>query len=189
MNAKISSGNSKLGKIPNVSLRPVADCTNCSACKKLCYALKAWRMYENVRTAWKTNSQMARGPRRAKWFRSINTYIARRKPSYFRWHVAGDILDQDYYERMKTIAKSHPDTKFLCFTKRFDLSYSGKPKNLAIVFSMYPGMKAPRKKMRRAWMQDGTEHRIPKNAIECSGHCDTCNACWDLPSDVYFHKH
>lgn len=192
MQARISRGNRKLGSIPNVSLRPIADCANCEHCKKSCYALKAWRMYENVRDAWKSNAAMVHGKHRVKYFEDVDAFIKKRKPKYFRWHVAGDILDQDYYQWMVAIAKRHPNTKFLCFTKRFDLKFSGRPKNLAVVLSMFPGMKVPKKEMPRAWMQDGTEHRIPKNTIECQGDCTVCNACWHLnknKKDVYFHKH
>jgi hypothetical protein len=45
---------------------------------------------------------------------------------------------------------------------------------------------------RIAWMQDGTETRIPKGAIECHGNCETCGLCYELPRlgvDVVFHKH
>jgi len=191
--AKISPGNSKLGGIPNVSLVPVKDCSNCEACKKTCYALKSWRQYPQTRAAWRHNSQLAH-KNSSDFFCSIDAYIQKKRPQYFRWHVAGDILDQEYYEDMKTVAKRYPNTRFLCFTKahsgKLIINFSGRPKNLAIVLSMYPEMKVPRKKMPRAWMQDGTETRIPKNAIECSGHCDSCNVCWDLHGkDVYFHKH
>jgi hypothetical protein len=189
MQAKISRGNTKLGKIHNISLVPVKDCANCGACKSTCYAMKAWRQYPQTRAAWKHNSRLAHN-NSFDYFWSIDNYISKKKPEYFRWHVAGDILNQDYYTDMCKVAQRYPNTKFLCFTKRFDLDFSGRPKNLAIVLSMYPEMKVPRKKMPRAWMQDGTETRIPKDAIECSGHCSGCNVCWDLKGrDVYFHKH
>jgi hypothetical protein len=195
MQTIISKGNSKVGNIPNISLVPVKDCTNCSACKKTCYALKAWRMYPQVRKAWKQNSIFAHKDI-YNYFSEIGNYLAKKQPKYFRWHVAGDILTQQYYDLMVSAAKEFPNTKFLCFTKahsgKLIINFSGRPKNLAIVLSMYPDMKCPRKKMPRAWMQDGTETRIPQDAIECSGHCDTCNVCWDLHSlkqDVYFHKH
>ena len=190
MEANISKGNSKLGSIPNVSLVPVKDCANCQFCKSTCYAMKAWRQYPQVRKAWRKNSTAVRGPQRASWFQSIDRYIAKRTPEYFRWHVAGDILDQHYYECVREMAKRHPDTKFLCFTKRYDLKLLHRPKNLAIVISIYPGMKKPKTRHPKAWMQDGTETRIPKDAIECSGSCSGCNACWDLQGkDVFFHKH
>ena len=34
---KISNGNAKLGKIPNISLPPIKACGNCEECKKDCY--------------------------------------------------------------------------------------------------------------------------------------------------------
>jgi len=45
MKISISDKNSKLGKIPNISLTPIASCPNCSTCKSKCYALKAYRQY------------------------------------------------------------------------------------------------------------------------------------------------
>ena len=192
MQAKISPGNIKLGGIPFVSLIPIKDCANCEACQKSCYALKSYRMYEDVRRAWHQNSRAVHSKGRIKWFNEIDQHIAKKRPRYFRWHVAGDIPDQHYYEGMKIVAQRNPNTKFVCFTKNFDLDFGGRPHNLAVILSMYPTMKTPRKKMPRAWMQDGTETRIPKDAIECSGHCEGCNVCWDLnkmKKDVYFHKY
>ena len=188
---KISDGNIKLGDIPNVSMAPVRACGNCAACARTCYALKAYRMYKNTRAAWDHNLNAARTSQKA-YFSDISAYIYDKKPRFFRWHVAGDILNQSYLNNMYALARTYPRTKFLAFTKMFKLKYKKRPKNLTIVFSIYPSMNLPRKKWPRAWMQDGSEKRIPYNAIECGGDCEFCGKCWDLAKlkrDVYFHKH
>jgi hypothetical protein len=196
----ISKGNSKLGKIPNVSLIPIKDCKNCKFCSKDCYALKSWKMYPNARKAWTENSKLAH-TNITMYFNNIIAFILKDKPKYFRWHVAGDILNQIYLNRMILIAHCFPKTRFLCFTKRFDLdyqnygfSYPNIPNNLAIFFSMWSGMKKPKKikGINFTWCQDGTEKRIPKNAIYCQGNCSNCKTCWHLKDanvDVVFNLH
>jgi hypothetical protein len=194
--ATISEGNSKLKKIPNVSLTPIKSCpaicrTTCGR-KGECYALKAYRQYTNVRLAWDSNLDNALY-NRAEFFATIHSYLAKRKPRFFRWHVAGDIPDQDYLDRMYELAEWFPDTKFLCFTKNHGLSFRRAPVNLTIVLSMWPGMEdiGP-EHLPRAWMDDGTEDRVPLDAIECPGQCDECGMCWSLRKigcDVVFEKH
>jgi hypothetical protein len=184
----ISRGNTKV-PYPNVSLTPVESCGNCEGCKAKCYALKAYRQYPNVRTAWDINLEHAKD---GSLFVEIENYLCKHKPRFFRWHVAGDILDQVYLDHMCQLADVHPETKFLAFTKMYHLDYSRKPENLTIVFSAWPGQPMPETTMPISWVQDGTETRIPDNALECPGNCGSCGMCWSLPKlgrDVYFHIH
>lgn len=186
---KISRGNSKLGAIPNVSLTPIRSCANCSACRKDCYALKAYRQYLATRKAWDHNFRQARTDPGA-YFSGILEYVLTKRPRFFRWHAAGDILSQEYLGMMEYIARRAPGTRFLCFTKRFDLDYSARPDNLRVRFSYWPGMEAPAVPgILGAWMQDGTEDRIPAGAVKCPGSCENCKACWTTKKDVYFNKH
>jgi hypothetical protein len=116
-------------------------------------------------------------------------------PQFFRWHVSGDIPNQAYLNSMMAMARMHTDVKFFAFTKHFQLDYRRTPSNLTIIFSMWPGMRKPRHKKGVegfAWMQDGTERRVPKGAVECHGTCETCGMCFDIRAaggHVVFHKH
>ena len=185
---KISKGNSKLGAIPNISLTPIKSCANCSSCRKDCYALKAYRQYPATRKAWDHNlAQARRDP--DQYFHGVYQYIRGKSPAFFRWHVSGDILSQGYLASMSAIADSCPGTTFLCFTKRHDLDYSRVPDNLVMRFSIWPGMALPKQAFPFAWLQDGTETRIPKTAIKCPGSCENCKACFTSTKDVYFNKH
>lgn len=189
MKVTISTGNSKIGKIANVSLTPLLSCNHDCDCKKGdCYALKAWRMYSTCREAWGDNLATYEN-KPVLFFWQIRKYIEKKKPNYFRWHVAGDIPDQYYFDAMEIIASRFPKTKFLAFTKRHDLNFDGLPENLKIIFSMWPNWGNTKKKAQRAWMQDGTETRIPADAVECSGKCDECLICWNNDADVVFAKH
>ena len=191
----LSPGNSKLGSVYNVSLRPIADCGNCDLCKRDCYALKAWRMYEKARAAWTRNAEAFRAdPQKA--CEDIDTQLqsldARgRLPKLFRIHTAGDFLSQEHVDAYIWLAKRWPQMRFFAFTKMHHLNYRRCPDNFAVLMSMWPGMPKPKRNRGRpkAWMQDGTETRIPPTAIACPGKCDTCGACWSTRVDVYFKKH
>lgn len=198
MRTKIAKGNTKIGNVWNVSLTPGKSCGDVP-CKRDCYAMKSWKMYPNVRAAWGGNLQLAETDRSA-YFESIRDQLsaARTLPSLFRWHIAGDILDSDYVEDMAETAEMFPSVKFLAFTKNHAavnewLDIAGLPANLSIVFSAWPGMRMENPHgLPVAWMQDGTETRIPENALECIGRCDTCGMCWQLAEigrEVYFVKH
>ena len=182
----ISRGNRKLGAIMNVSTEPVRCCPKGLPCAKGgCYALKSLRLYPETRKAWAKNARIA-------------NRVSDRRPRRFRWHVAGDILGVDYLRQMCRIAAQNPRTQFLVFTKAFTIinAYENSralPDNLAIIFSAWPGMKIDNPHGHRiAWMQDGTEGRIPEDAVECPGNCEHCGICFSLPKlrrDVVFQKH
>ena len=194
---KISKGNNKIGRTWNVSLPPVKSCGKDVPCKKKCYALKSYRMYKNVRAAWDNNLSL--------WQSDPATFEsdllgalskARKAPKFFRWHVSGDIVSLEYLRMMARVAESFPETKFLAFTKRYDIvnSFSGNlPENLKIVFSGWPGLAMFNPyKLPVAWMQDGSETRVPADALECPSNCEGCGMCWslgELNKDVVFHKH
>ena len=187
---KISSGNNKVGKIPSVSLTPIKSCVNCSYCKKDCYALKSYRMYPNVRNAWDSNFDLAKNDLNT-FFNELDRYLNKKRPKIFRYHVAGDIISQEYFDNMKNIAVKYPDIKFLAFTKNFTIKYRNIPDNLSIILSIFPGMPIPKINLPKAFMQDGTEKRI-KTALECHGNCEYCGLCWELKNlnkNVYFNKH
>jgi len=196
LKVQIAEGNSKLGpSIPCISLPPIKACGNCSKCKSSCYALKAWRMYKQTRAAWRRNFTLVT-KHRADYFAQVNNYVTRKEPKFFRWHVSGDILDQNYLEGMKIIAEAHPNTVFLCFTKMFFLNYLRTPSNLKIVFSAWPGLVMPtaaRTCMPIAYMHDAEniDSRIPADARQCPGNCESCGMCWSLKpgESVVFHKH
>jgi hypothetical protein len=157
--------------------------------------MKAWRQYPQTRKAWRHNSSLAH---KDSWtyFDSIQEYINKKKPKYFRWHVSGDIISAEYFQGMVDLAEKHKETRFLAFTQCYEIinSFSGVlPGNLTIIFSAWPGLTFDNPKgLPVAYMQDGSETRVPADALECPGNCEQCGMCWQLPQigkDVVFHKH
>lgn len=188
---KLSPGNSKIGKVLNVSLPPVVSCAAGIPCARLCYARKAFRNYPTAREAWEHNWELLQSDRDA-FFAGIADRIDEEQPAMFRWWTSGDTPDADCLRRQFALARMFPRVRFLQFTKNHDLDFRGRPHNFALVLSMWPGWGNTRKRLPRAWLDDGTDTRIPHDAIACSGKCDTCGLCWDLAKlgrDVVFAKH
>ena len=204
----ISEGNRKTGEIPAFSLLPGVTCSReaCRHClQEGCYAVKTCFQHgynpatNNVLTAWARNTAAAKEhlPELEayldRYFSSVNA------PRFFRVHVSGDFFSVEYAEMWKRIFKRHPETRFLFFTKQWDVvravDFLGIP-NLSPVLSGWTGCEVPQdlidKGYRVAWCDDGIEDRIPADAIECPGHCEACGMCWNLYTlrrDTFFHKH
>lgn len=102
----ISNGNHKIGRVMNVSIPPILSCGNCTECKFLCYDIKACNQYPNTVIDARIRNWTILKRSREEYFGRIRKAIARRRKNfYFRWHVAGDIIDIDYLKEMAAIAR------------------------------------------------------------------------------------
>jgi len=192
---KITSGNTKLGKISNLSLLPCVTCAKDAPCRLSgCYAKKL--LYPGARKAWTNNTKLSKNP--VKFFQNMREQFTDRPVKWFRFFVAGDCPSYSFFCKMMEFVGEYPNTKFLIFTKRYGWSNQWLrnhicPSNTTILFSAWPGYKMNNPhKLPVAWMRDGRDKRIPSNAIECPGNCEHCGMCWNLPKlgrDVVFNKH
>ena len=136
----ISNGNIKLGNILNINLPPIISCQKDVPCgkEKLCYALKSYRMYPNVRKAWDDNlNEFLKSP--DNYYDEINLFLSKKKKiTRFRWHASGDIINDKYFDIMKQISINYPNIKFLAYTKNNTINYHNIPNNLIIRFSYWP---------------------------------------------------
>lgn len=197
---KISNGNKKMGGIPSFSLPSGITCSQeaCATCYAHgCYAHKIERLRPNVHRTYLENYQECLNnlstveKELMEYFQDLNS------PRYFRIHVSGDFYSADYFHMWLRIAEKNPATCFLAFTKQYDIvkeRIHSLPANFRLVWSAWPGVNIPadvRATLPIAWMQDGTETRMPDNAVSCMGDCQACKAkCWALDGkDVIFKKH
>ena len=130
------------------------------------------------------------------FFTDISRYIEYERVLHFRWHVGGDIPDSTYLDLMINLAEKRPLTRFLAFSKRYEwlLASPRLPQNLRIIVSAWPGLELPEFISRRypvAWLDDGTDERIPADAHRCIGCCSHCYSCWSFKagSHIVFRKH
>lgn len=195
----ISTGNTKLGAIPSVSLVPWFSCNinGPRDCMRRCYARKLARLRPCVSRCWESNSRIwAEEPSR--YFDAIRTYLAGSKPARFRWHVAGDIPNVHYLAEMTRIAKEFPSTRFLCFTKSYNIAaiIRSTPENLTIRVSAWPGPRWAEHRVTLgralrlpvAWVlgfkETDSAYRLPEGKVSvCPDSCLRCDWCWrkDVP--------
>lgn len=191
---KISQKNTKMGKVPSISLAPIVTCREDAPCKKDCYAMKAYRMYKATKNAYDHNTFLYKDNPK-EFEESLVSQL--KNDGLFRFHVAGDIIDDSYFSMMVRVANAKPNVKFLAFTKKYEIinEYTGDiPSNLSIVFSGWKGLVFTNpKQLPTAWFKDpkDLDERIPERAIICSGKCDECKVCWNLKNNesVVFEKH
>lgn len=190
MKIHITSSNNKIGNTANISLPPIETCINGAICRDGCYAVKFYIMYKEVRNAWNTNLKILQS-NPTLYFEGIRRYLLKKTPEYFRWHVSGDIVNQDYFNQMRTIAKDYYFTKFVVFTKNYYLNFLHIPQNLSVVLSVWPGFPIPVTKLPLAFV-DCEEEKRAFNFVKCLDNCEECRACWELnkmKKNVLLRKH
>lgn len=199
-------GNDKTGEIPAFNLLPGVTCSGeaCAHCmQEGCYAVKnLFRGGYNAETnktfrAWIDNTVLAKNHLNT-LEKALDKWLTEEKPVLFRIHSSGDFFGVEYARMWKRLAVRHPGTRFLAFTKQWEVVRSVKfytVKNFELVLSGWTGISIPedlRKHYRCAWCNDGFEKRIPADAIRCPGNCEECRLCWNLSEigkDTYFDKH
>lgn len=139
----ISNENDKLGKIKSISLPAVKTCNPLAPCFRYCYARKLAAYRSNVGKSYENNLNVLNSDRDA-YFMQLKAiaYMER----VFRYHVSGDIPDEDYFRRMIKLAEEIPTCTFFTYTKQFGIVNNViserkatkkriLPKNLIILFS------------------------------------------------------
>lgn len=199
MGVSISTGNSKMGKIASVSLPSYVTCIECG-CWKKCYAHKLERLRPNVRDAYANNLNILTTDPDTYW-REVEASIMMNR--FFRFHVSGDIPNEEYFLRMVDVVSRNPHCEVLCFTKKFGIvnkaiaSGLKLPPNLHLLFSGWNGLKMdnpyslPEAHVR---YRDGST-TARSDAILCGGNCTECaqtsGGCWSLApgQQVVFMEH
>lgn len=198
----VSNGNSKIGRIKNISVAPILSCAGiCKTCMHHCYDIKAVLQYRNVSKARARNFVLLRD-NPMEFYIQARKAIAKQRKGLFRWNVGGELYNLTYLQIIVKLAREFPETRFLLFTKRHFLvntfcerngGRNAIPENLKLIFSMWPGME----------MDNPYDFPVscpypddkPETWVECPGNCETCandnKGCWNLTAGqtVGFHYH
>lgn len=200
----VSVGNIKMGKIPSVSLPAGVTCRCDCGCYSKCYAAKIERLRPNVKKCYQKNLDLLLNDPQTFW-REVEAAIMMSR--YFRFHVSGDIPNEDYLDHMIEICRRQKHCQVLCFTKKFDIvnkklaemEKNGEvlPENLHLIFSGWKGLKMENPyKLPEAHVRfkDGTTTARP-GAKKCGGNCTNCalteTGCWTIGrgEQVEFNEH
>lgn len=192
---------SKLGvDIPSVNLPVGCTCRKDAPCFRKCYARRGRFSFQRNKAHLNNNLEMwSINPEQYEYEVGIAAFFH----GYFRWHSTGDIPDTEYLEMMVRVAKDKPNTKFLAFTKKYELvnawldANGALPVNLTIVFSAWGDFIPDNPyNLPVAYIRFRKEAAfIPEHARECPSYCGNCVAsgmsCWDLkPGEaVVFDEH
>lgn len=183
----ISTGNSKIGHVLNVSTMPIKNCPNCANCKGFCYDVKACVRYPDTVINARMRNTVILQKSRDVFFQRIDAAMnRRRKNKYFRWHVAGDIIDYDYFSRMVDNARRHHDFAIWTYTKVYDIvnawidENGALPSNFHVMFSKWDGvpMNNPHNlptftcKLKNGNVD--TDDAFFNATYHCPGNCDVC---------------
>lgn len=178
----ISKGNRKIGRVMNVSLPPIKSCANCAGCSKLCYDIKACAQYPRTVIDARMRNYSILKRDMARYFALIEQAISRRRNNkFFRWHVAGDIVDIDYFDNMVRIAREHADFTFWTYTKNYRVvnewcAEHGReniPANFSIMFSEWRGMPMDNPYGFPQFSVVFKDEEKPQG-FYCPGNCDIC---------------
>ena len=176
----ISTGNVKIGRVMNVSLPPILTCANCKECKSYCYDIKACLQYPETVIDARIRNLVILQKDREEYFHRIEQAISRRrKNKFFRWHVAGDIVDVDYFDHMVKIAERHPDFRFWTYTKCYAVvnawvaDHGTVPENLSVMFSEWRGMPMDNPYHFPEFRVVFKDEQRPAG-FYCPGNCDIC---------------
>lgn len=184
----LSSGNAKIGHVLNVSTMPGMDCGNCSHCIGFCYDIKACFRYPNTVIDARIRNSVLLERDRDEFFRRIDDAMnRRRKNKFFRWHVAGDIKDYDYFDRMVKNAVNHSDFVIWTYTKMYNVvnewikNNGALPSNFHVMFSKWDGVSMPNPYNMPVFvcrLKDGNVDPFDFNSCyHCPGNCDICKDC------------
>lgn len=186
----VSPGNDKMGRIPSVSLPAIVTCRKDAPCFKLCYAHDLENRRKNVKNAYIRNYNILLNNPASYW---LQLRAAASITRFFRYHVSGDILNPEYFTEMIKTAEMFPDTRFMCFTKKYNIvnNYIAKngnlPENLKILFSEWgEGWEVPNPYNLPTAKVIFKNEPIPENVKICGNNCESCACrgvgCWELKS-------
>ncbi|MBO7715865.1 MAG: hypothetical protein J6S85_20040 [Methanobrevibacter sp.] len=198
----ISKGNDKMGAISSVSLPPIVTCSAeaCKFCAKKCYAAKIARLRKTVRDAYARNLRILLEDPETYW-REVNAAVA--LVTFFRFHVSGDIYNEEYLENMVKVAENNKHCQILCFTKKFSLcnnylkEHGSFPSNLHIIYSGWREMTMDNpfnQPEAHVLYKDGFT-TAKDGAFYCSHSCFECAVkarnCWALQQgqQIIFKEH
>jgi len=200
----LSLGNNrKLAEnIPVFNLPQGKTCSGKTAvCQKICYALKAERMYPSA-AAMRARNLLAtkRDTFVVEMIAELDYCIAHKGTKYVRIHESGDLYSQSYLDKWIEIAKEEPEITFLAYTKSFHLNFDGAPSNMKIYASTDSStvrdIVSAEMVVKHNCAHIVLKGELPPNGYHTCQHTDPkhycgsqCELCWNGQVSVYFPQH
>lgn len=199
----MSNGNSKTGKACLNIAFPTCTCREDAPCRATCYANKGCQQISRVQAAYYRNLRLYNDDP-DNFFEQIYCKVKFSGLPKVRVFDSGDLPSYDFLERLVNVCKRTPQTKWMMFTKRYDIvnEYIDKngslPDNFNVLFSAWHKLwEVPNPHGLGVAYVDFDDKSLnpefPKNAFVCPGRQTTCSACGVCFSKrvkaVVFHQH
>lgn len=184
VHVKLQQGNSKTGKsVWTVSLIPIADCKNCSGCRKQCYDIINVCFQPKVKTDRARNSAIHMADIERFW-NEISYGVRYNYVPVLRLNVGGDFSEKDF-PYIKKVAEENPKCDFLFFTKAYDdlnrfLDENEFPSNVQAIMSPWKDMEMDNRHnlpCAHVLYEDGTTTAPDYGSYFCKGNCSECHYC------------
>lgn len=202
----VNNGNAKTGAICFTLSFPRCSCAKDVPCRKDCYCSKGHQQWPTVLGAywrnwriWNENPEL--------FEKQLDAFIDFAGIPLFRYMDCGDIPSREFLDLMFRVAKGHPDTKFLAYTKKYalvneKLDEEALPENLTIRFSHWDvkweleSYSNPHN-LPDTYVEFKDERltpTLPEKAFVCQGGkettCSACRVCFNKKvQHVIFHQH
>ena len=195
--------NSKTGAACLNLAFPVCVCREDAPCKAGCYACKGCQNMAKVQAAYYRNLRLYNDDP-DNFFEQVYFKIKFSGLPKVRVFDSGDLPSYDFLERLVEVCKKTPETKWMMFTKKYEIvnEYIEKngnlPDNLNVIFSAWHKLwSVPNPHNLGVAYVDFKDKTLnpefPKNAFVCPGRestCSACGACWSKKlKAVVFHQH
>lgn len=191
ISVKVMKGNSKTGKdCWTVSLIPILDCQNCSACKAGCYDVRNDCIYPSVQKTRAMNSAIHKADIGRYWS-EISVFVHDHEVRELRINVGGDMTYDDF-GHLTAVARQNPECHFLLFTKNYEslnryLDRFTFPPNVSYLWSRWLGLENNNKHNvpeAHVLYDDGATTAPEFGSYLCTGNCSECHiegkGCWSL---------
>lgn len=185
--------NRKLAKNVGVfNLPAIFTCPNStSVCRSVCYATKKYLTSKVLKFRFSNLISSFEEDFVDKISGQIKACMLRK----VRVHESGDFYSQEYLNKWVKIAKNNPNTKFLAYTRSFQLDFRRIPDNFVIYFSIDRETKECPPYFHRSYLLLPDERNPFPSWKVCKRrkrhhYCGkSCNYCWDNLGNVVFPKH
>ena len=197
---KLSHGNKKLISNDKVkflifSIPPIITCPySTELCRKYCYAMKAYKMYPNVKKAWNENyNETLSNDFVSNMIEAIEKELARpsvknAKRLVVRIHESGDFYNQEYADKWLKIAEHFENNNkvvFMAYTKSVRyFVYRYIPKNMTVRFSLWSDTAKEEHELAQIiglpiyTAVESFTNESKKERCECVD-CGHCAKCWN----------
>lgn len=179
---RVSNGDTKIGRVKNVSVAPILTCGNCTTCAPYCYDIKACLFRDTVMNARAVNTALYYTDPEGFFAQCKKAMSPRCKHKYWRWQQGGEIVDMRYFVGMCQTMRVRADWFSWTYTKMYEIvnAYIARggliPCNLQIMFSADKNAVVDNPYGFPVFYTVIPGDTPPEGYYRCPGNCDICKA-------------